>query len=96
MDENGNTITIQDPSTHFNLVDTTKGANDITRYTLNSSVLKDKVASSNSFPNVETADTRLSSTNANDSEGVLQTTIGANDFVIVADERINTQEDGPQ
>ena len=96
VDENGNTITIQDPSTHFNLVDTTKGANDITRYTLNSSVLKDKVASSNSFPNVETADTRLSSTNANDSEGVLQTTIGANDFVIVADERINTQEDGPQ
>lgn len=96
VDENGTTITIQDPSTHFNLVDTSKSTNDITRYTLNSSVLKDKVASSNSFPNVATADTRLSSTNANDSDGVIQTTIGANDFVIVADERIKTQADGPQ
>ncbi|MBK43685.1 MAG: hypothetical protein CMC83_07495 [Flavobacteriaceae bacterium] len=96
VDENGTTITIQDPSTHFNLVDTSKPTNDITRYTLNSSVLKDKVASSNSFPNVDTADTRLSSTNANDSDGILQTTIGANDFVIIADERVKTQEDGPQ
>ena len=96
VDENGTTITIQDPSTHFGLVDTTKGANDISRYTLNSSTLKDKVASSNNFPNVDTADTRLSSTNANDSDGIIQTTIGANDFIIVADERINTQEDGPQ
>ena len=50
----------------------------------------------NNFPNFDTADTRLSSTNANDSDGIIQTTIGANDFIIVADERINTQEDGPQ
>tara|TARA_B100001057_G_scaffold91069_1_gene87369 strand:+ start:1255 stop:6138 length:4884 start_codon:yes stop_codon:yes gene_type:complete len=96
QDENGNTVTIQDPSTHFGLVDTTKGANDVERYQLNSTTLKNKVASSSNFPNVETTNVRMSSTDRNDSDDVLQGRIGKNDFVVVAQERVQEQEDGPQ
>ena len=96
QDENGNTITIQDPSTHFGLVDTSKGANDIERYQLNSATLKNKVASSDNFPNVETSNVRMSSTDRNDSEGVLRTRVGKNDFIVVAQERVQEQADGPQ
>ena len=96
QDENGNTVTIQDPSTHFGLVDTTKGANDIERYQLNSTTLKDKVASSSNFPNVETSSTSLSSTDRNDSEDVLRGSVGKNDFIVVAQERNQEQTDGPQ
>jgi hypothetical protein len=96
QDENGNTVTIQDPSTHFGLVDTSKGANDIERYQLNSTTLKDKVASSSNFPNVETSSTSLSSTDRNDSEDVLRGSVGKNDFIVVAQERNQEQTDGPQ
>ena len=91
--QDGNTITIQDPSTHFGLVDTSKGVNDIERYQLNSATLKNKVASSDNFPNVETSNVRMSSTDRNDSESVLRTRVGKNDFIVVAQERVQEQAD---
>ena len=96
IDENGNTVTIQDPSTHFNLVDTTKPANDITRYVNNSMTLKSKIANSNEFPNVATTKDTLYSSDENDSDNVLRTRVGENEFIVIATERDNTQEDGPQ
>ena len=38
----------------------------------------------------------MSSTDRNDSEDVLRGRIGKNDFVVVAQERVQEQEDGPQ
>lgn len=96
IDENGDTVTIQDPSTHFNLVDTSKPANDIQRYTVNSMVLKKRIANSDEFPNVATTSDALTSYNENDSGNVLRTRVGENEFVVIATERERTQEDGPQ
>ena len=58
--------------------------------------VKDKVASSSNFPNVETSSTSLSSTDRNDSESDLRTRVGKNDFIVVAQERVQEQADGPQ
>ena len=58
--------------------------------------MKNKVASSDNFPNVETSNVRMSSTDRNDSESVLRTRVGKNDFIVVAQERVQEQADGPQ
>ena len=38
----------------------------------------------------------MSSTDRNDSESVLRTRVGKNDFIVVAQERVQEQADGPQ